>query len=89
MNCKRGDLAYLSADCVDEGVIVEVLTSAGLSANGVPAWFCQSRSPIDCTTERTNRNITTTEFAVEDRYLRPISGVPVNDEVTDDIKEPA
>lgn len=80
MNCKPGDLAYLSSECVDEGTIVEVLKSAGMSLQGLPAWFCRSRTPLDCTTERSKRNVFVTEFAVEDRYLRPISGVPVNDE---------
>ena len=85
MNCKPGDLAYLSSDCVDEGVIVEVLSSARSSAAGLPAWNCRSRSPIDCTTERTRRNVHTAEFVVEDCYLRPISGVPVHDEQHEEI----
>ncbi|KVC71431.1 hypothetical protein WI73_11470 [Burkholderia ubonensis] len=85
MNCKPGDLAYLSSDCVAEGLVVEVLTSAGMTAAGAPAWHCRSRTPIDCITERTQRVVSVTEFAVEDRYLRPISGVPVTDGVSDEV----
>lgn len=84
MNCKPGDLAYLSSDCVAEGVVVEVLTSAH-TADGAPAWHCRSRTPIDCITERTQRAVSVTEFVVEDRYLRPIAGAPVHDEQLDEV----
>ena len=85
MNCKPGDLAFLSSDCVAEGAIVEVLRSAGLSAGGLPAWHCRSRTPIECTTERTRRDVSRTEFVVEDCYLRQISGVPVTDNISGEV----
>ncbi|MDR6421312.1 hypothetical protein J2801_003600 [Paraburkholderia phenoliruptrix] len=89
MNCKPGDLAYLSSDCVDEGVIVEVLRAGLIVGVDSPTWHCKSRTPIYCTMQRSGKEVWTTEICVEDRYLRPISGIPINDEVTDDITEPA
>lgn len=85
MNCKPGDLAYLSSDCVDEGVVVEVLKPVARAADQLPAWHCRSRTPLRCTRERSGKDCMTTEFAIEDRYLRPISGVPVHDEQRDEV----
>lgn len=88
MNCKPGDLAYLSSDCVDEGVIVEVL-KAGPLFDGYPSWHCHSRTPIRCEMMRGDKNLGgehfMTEICVQDRYLRPISGVPVHDVVRDEV----
>jgi hypothetical protein len=88
MNCKPGDLAYLSSDCIDEGVIVEVL-GAGPKIDGYPAWHCHSRTAIECEKMEGGKNVGgkyfMTDILVEDRYLRPISGVPVNDEVRDEV----
>ncbi|WP_186224590.1 hypothetical protein [Burkholderia gladioli] len=85
MNCKQGDLAYLSSDCVDEGLIVEVKRYAGLSGSGMPSWHCRSRTAIECIGERSRRIVHVTEFLVEDRYLRPINGVPVADDIKTEV----
>lgn len=89
MNCKPGDLAYLSSDCVDEGTIVEVLSAAINPGSDLPAWHCKSRTPVRCymTVSKVDRLMT--EFIIEDRYLRPISGVPVHDEQSDAASRPA
>ncbi|WP_438391098.1 hypothetical protein [Caballeronia sp. DA-9] len=84
MNCKPGDLAYLSSDCVNEGVIVEVL-SAGPLFEGDPTWHCKSRTPIFCEIRSSDGWVLKgtrymTEICVADKHLRPISGVPVFDE---------
>lgn len=84
MNCKPGDLAYLSSDCVDEGVVVEVLAPVVGRPDALPAWHCRSRTPIACVSERTKKELMATQVAIEDRYLRPISGVPVHDEQQDE-----
>lgn len=89
MNCKPGDLAFLSSDCVDEGVVVEVLRAVVQDPSKLPAWHCKSRTPIRCTTQRTRSDVLATDVCIEDRYLRPISGVPVHDEQHDEVKEPA
>lgn len=85
MNCKPGDLAYLSSDCVNEGVIVEVLRAGLIIGVDSPTWHCKSRTPIHCMRQLSGKDVWTTEICVEDRYLRPISGVPVHDEVTDEV----
>ncbi len=85
MNCKPGDLAYLSSDCVAEGTVVEVISVATNTGSDLPAWNCRSRTPVNCwlTVSKVNRPMT--EFIVEDMYLRPISGVPVHDETRDEV----
>ena len=82
MNCKPGDLAYLSHECVQQGVVVEVLQ---LCATEVSAWHCKSRTPLSCTWQLTGKEEMLTEFVVDDRYLRPISGVPVHEETFEEV----
>ncbi|EJN07809.1 hypothetical protein [Herbaspirillum sp. YR522] len=82
MNCKPGDLAYLSNECVQAGVVVEVLAAV---PGELPTWRCRSRTPISCTRALTGKQEMSTSFVVEDRYLRPISGVPVKDECEDEV----
>lgn len=86
MNCKPGDLAYLSNDLEDAGHIVEVLY---LVPNEMPMWRCKSKTPIRCTWEKKGTEEYLTEFSVEDRYLRPISGPKSSNENEERIKEPA
>lgn len=85
MNCKPGDLAYLSSDCVDEGVVVEVLRPVAREPAQLPAWHCRSRTPLRCTLEQSRKDVLTTDICIEDQYLRPISGVPVHDERHDEV----
>lgn len=89
MNCKPGDLAYLSHHCEAEGTIVEVISAAINHGSDLPAWNCRSRTPVNCWMTVSKVNRLTTQFIVEDQYLRPISGVPVEDEQHDEapIKE--
>lgn len=88
LNCKPGDLAYLSSDCVNEGVIVEVI-SAGPLFEGDPTWHCKSRTPILCEIRSWDGGVlkgtrSVNEICVADKHLRPISGIPVHEEVTDE-----
>ena len=85
LRCKVGDLAYLSSDCVDEGVVVEVLRPVVRDTDQPPAWHCKSRTQLQCTLERSQKDVLSTNICVEDRYLRPISGVPVDEEVSDEV----
>ncbi|MGQ7907252.1 hypothetical protein [Burkholderia sp. BC1] len=85
MNVKPGDLAFLCSDCVNEGVIVEVLSSAGMDVDEGQLWHCRSRIPICCTRKRSGAELTTTEFACPDAWLRRINGVPVTDDVSDEV----
>jgi hypothetical protein len=99
MNCRPGDLAYVvRAEVTPEmiGIVVTVLRPAihAEIVDGIhyqvtePSWVVESGSSIPA---RSNDGIlrVVKRRVVMDRLLRPISGVPVNDEVTDDIKEPA
>jgi hypothetical protein len=84
MNCKPGDLAYIVRSARPEtvGVVVEVLEP--ITHRGTPMWRVRAVRPV----KKMNGDFGY-EGDIEDDRLRPISGVPVNDEVTDDIKEPA
>jgi hypothetical protein len=100
MNCKPGDLAYVIRAVVTPemvGAVVSVLRSAVHmeTVDGIryevtePGWVVESAGsslPV-----RSNDGILriVKRRVVMDRLLRPISGVPVNDEVTEDLKEPA
>lgn len=85
MNCKPGDLAYLSSDCVDEGRIVEVIHAVD-AIDGLPAWRCRARDPLHVTYQRSGKEGMSSDICVPDRYLRPINGVPVHDEHRDEVK---
>ena len=85
MNCKKGDLAYLSSDCTDEGVVVEVLDAVICPPGDLPTWRVRARTPVTCETVVSKVIKHMTEFCCEDRYLRPISGVPVHDEQHDEV----
>jgi hypothetical protein len=104
MNCKPGDLAIVVGPCVTPGLtgrVVEILRRAvpgeyyqsvcgktvRLSIE-VPCWFVRSSTPLPMQTTL-GWFLLFHERSIQDAILRPISGVPVNDEVTDDIKEPA
>jgi hypothetical protein len=84
MNCKPGDLAYIVRSARPEtiGVVVEVM--AAIFHRAEPMWRVRAVRPV----KKMNGEFGF-EVNIEDSRLRPISGVPINDEVTDDIREPA
>lgn len=88
MNCKPGDLAIIIRAHLSEnvGAIVEVIAPCEYFGEGY--WHCRS-----CTPRRGvigDRVVSAAkEHSILDAWMRPISGVPVDDEVKDDIKEPA
>lgn len=93
MNCKPGDLAIIVR--VDDrgdrdaiGLIVEVMRAAAAvdwtDANQ-PEWQCRSRAPFRARDMRTGAIVLSNEFDVKDSWLRPISGVPVTDDVEDEV----
>lgn len=87
MNCKPGDLAYIVRDPYPENVgrVVRVI---GPNAHaGGPEWDCEScGAPL-----RVLDPARPWAFAIDARFdcydadLRPISGVPVEDEVCDEV----
>lgn len=88
MTIKPGILAYLSSDCVNEGVIVEVL-KIGPVVEGSQSWHCKSKTPLMCDVYRNGRNMggvhLRTDICVQERYLRPINGLPITDDIKDEV----
>jgi hypothetical protein len=88
LNCKIGDLAYVV--CGDQaGAVVTVEKVAEPFSDGSPAWEATSREPLETIKRKSRARSMSDRFRVRDSWLRPINGVPVNDEVTEEIKEPA
>lgn len=93
MNCKPGDLAYIVR--VDDGgnryaigLIVEVMRAVSFDCRADPddpEWQCRSQTPVRARDMHTGLIVLTSEFDVKDSWLRPISGVPVTDDVTDEV----
>ena len=105
MNCKPGDLAIVvSARTTPENIgrIVEVVrvgthleifksidgVQVTVDAEGMSLWVVRSRNQLMWRTD-IGCELYFKELPVSDSYLRPVSGLPIEDEVTDDIKEPA
>ena len=88
MNCKPGDLAIIVRDPFPENIgrIVEVKRPAEVVLDA-PAWFCVARG--------TPLRIVNIDFPydsylgdrgdVYDVDLKPVSGLPITDDVTEEI----
>ncbi|KWI90175.1 hypothetical protein WM08_15060 [Burkholderia ubonensis] len=85
MNCKAGDLAYITKGA-NAGCVVEVVELDGVLSEmeGEPFWMVMSRSPVVCT-DFWGRDVWATDFSVRDSWLRPIGGVPVTDDISDEV----
>jgi hypothetical protein len=88
MNCKRGDLAYQVYAGSNCGRVYEVLSVNCDSYKYGRVWNVRATKPIE-TFDSDNGSATgfKTDFECPDDWLRPISGVPVEDEVTEEIGE--
>ncbi|WP_334021389.1 hypothetical protein [Burkholderia orbicola] len=86
MNCKPGDLAYLTASDFPENVgrVVEV-TNDGYACGGGWIWVVMSTVPLKGWIPDTGQVSVSRELAVPDHDLRPISGVPVSDDVDTEV----
>jgi hypothetical protein len=94
MNCKPGDLAVIADSDFPENIghIVEVLRPCPahqLIDPMVPEWECKmiSELKVDLWSFGDGDEVDPNpgEIDIQDRDLRPISGVPINDEVRDEI----
>jgi hypothetical protein len=92
MNCKPGDLAYIvnTVEPRNVGKVVEVLEYAGVNpyfddwiwcGGQGPSWFVRCESGLIGSVDGISRKVA----VCADSRLRPISGVPVHDEVTEEI----
>lgn len=88
MNCKPGDLAYLVKAMRDENVgrVVEVLYRIEDDLLMGPMWKTRACVRLPTTTYGGTPNGMRTTADCPDWWLRPISGVPVEDEQYDEVK---
>jgi hypothetical protein len=104
MNCKPGDLAYVLGSSKYAGRVVEVLSRVPQGVDFMmPDGYTHVASsndwlirfvgaPVECPMGFRGKKQWSrlgNYATAPDRKLRPISGLTVNDEVTDDIKERA
>ncbi|WP_175785534.1 hypothetical protein [Burkholderia ambifaria] len=93
MNCKPGDLAIVvrvdhEGDRDVIGLIVEVITATPFfewTDPNQPEWVCRTRTAIRMLEVSTQEIVLSSEFDVKDSWLRPISGMPVTDDVEDEV----
>lgn len=91
MNCKAGDLAIIVPPAMDSvGRIVRVLRAAD-PMRGHFCWICDAdgAAPIRGVRRDTDEPLSGRTIRAPDIALRPINGVDVTDDVTEDLKEPA
>ena len=94
MNCKPGDLAIIVASehsPENIGRIVEVVRPAirhlefHKDAPDMPTWIVKADRPLARYHYLTNERMPDTCVrAYQDRCLRPVSGLPITDDVTDE-----
>jgi len=91
MNCKPGDLAFLTKARLEGnvGLVCTVLEYAG-RINGLDCWHIEASPTIGVKISNGRKvGITISRTSVHpDAWLRPISGVPVHDEQPEEAKEP-
>jgi len=88
MNCKPGDLAYIVRSRISEniGAIVEVLSF--YRCEDRDCWYVKTFRPMKGTVRKSHPTIipgSPIKYYCFDTDLRPISGVPVHDEVTEEV----
>lgn len=91
MNVKTGDIAIVIKSLKGQsiGTIVEVEKAYGDWGGLGFCWVVNSPRPVmtaqpDCTNQRM-----AFRYLVPDEWLRPVNGLPIEDEVTEDLKETA
>jgi hypothetical protein len=87
MNVKPGILAYIVESPFPENVgrVVEVLSAYGEYRDEGFCWNVCSKFPLTAILDIGVGIVCTREAFTPDRCLRPISGVPVHDELTDEV----
>ena len=89
MNCKPGDLAIVRyAHTPVIGKIVEVIERSD-DVLGLPAWRVQFQGIAKVRNKETGQLTLGCDADCPDAWLRPISGVPIENEMTEEMKEPA
>ncbi len=88
MNVRAGDLAYIVGGLKNPspnlGRIVEVISRHPMDDEFGPAWICTAKSPLE-TLGAAGEIRYAVKFICADAWLRPIGGVPVDEETRDEI----
>jgi hypothetical protein len=86
MNCKPGDLAIVIKDEYPQniGKIGRVICYDNHHSTGLEAWCMEFPSALLCLNGRYSDYV-----GVADYCLRPVSGLPMEEETTEKLKEPA
>lgn len=88
MNCKPKDLAIvIRADAVPEliGQVVEVIRASVIGCPYGPVWVVRFQTPKFFPCMFTGACIITTDADCPDAWLKPISGLPIDDDVPDEV----
>ncbi|OBR52355.1 hypothetical protein A6456_10675 [Paraburkholderia tropica] len=56
---------------------------------GLPEWRCTSTRIGRVYDTETGQDKLSLDFDIPDAWLRPVSGLPIDEDVTEDLKEPA
>lgn len=83
MNCKAGDLAYIVDSSFPENIgrVVEVIGAYGMFRDEGFCWNIRANLPLTGEGELDGTIMRLCEGFIPDACLRPISGVPLEDEV--------
>ncbi|VWB07636.1 hypothetical protein [Burkholderia lata] len=89
MNCKPGDLAYVTyaTQFQNIGRVIEVIRKSSDGDYG-PEWVCRSSGIVVAWDEFLQKNLEApagTEFMAPDAHLRPITGLPITDDIKDEV----
>lgn len=87
MNCKPGDMAIVVQSDFPEdiGMIIEVLSESHIDWEGCYQWLTKWPSPSPTCSVETGEIVLRSETFVPDEWLRPVSGIPITDDVTDEV----
>lgn len=87
MNCKPGDLAYIVESAFPEnlGRVVEVIDAYGMFRDEGFCWNIRANSPLTGEGEIDGTIMFLCEGFIQDACLRPISGVPIESDVKDEM----
>lgn len=89
MNCKPGDLAIIMKAILSENIgrIVLVLRSSDIHPKLGFRWFVKPQNPMRIVSGAdlvTIAPVSTDIGAMPDAWLKPVSGLPMDDEVTNE-----
>jgi len=87
LNCKPGDLAIVVRSDVngDIGTIVEVLHRSFVDDDGDHQWLTKWPRPTRAFGHHSGREMLVVETFIPDAWLRPVSGLPITDDIKDEV----